>query len=132
MDRLHLHDDEFFTLGGRLDGSVQVGGTNVYPARIAALLALLPGVADSAVRLMRLSEGQRLEACVVPDAKFSAEAVRSELEVWIEQNLSASERPKELKLVTAIPQEWRDSTESLPESAAEINVIHSHDMLDGV
>ena len=103
MDRLQMDEEGFFTIGGRLDGLVQVGGTNVHPAGIAALLAGRPGVVEAAVGLMRLSDGQRLEAYLVLDPRSSAETVRGELEVWIEQHLAAAERPKALTFVSTLP-----------------------------
>jgi 4-coumarate--CoA ligase (photoactive yellow protein activation family) len=105
MDRLLLEEDRGFTIAGRLDGAVQVGGTNVYPARIAALLAARPGVAEAYVGLARI--GERLRAFIVPDAGASSELMRRELEVWIEQNLTAVERPKSLVFGPVLPEDWR-------------------------
>jgi long-chain acyl-CoA synthetase len=102
MDRIHFRENEQFELAGRLDGSVQVGGTNVFPERIAALLVSLPGVAGAAVRLMRPEEGMRMKALVVPDSESSGEDLRRELETWIETHLPAVERPKALTFVPAI------------------------------
>jgi len=103
MDRIHFRENERFELAGRLDGSVQVGGTNVFPERIAALLVSLPGVAGAAVRLMRPEEGTRMKALVVPALESSGEDLRRELETWIETHLPAVERPKALTFVPAIP-----------------------------
>jgi long-chain acyl-CoA synthetase len=103
MDRVNFSEDGCFLLAGRLDGSVQVGGTNVYPARIAALLASLPGVADAAVRLMRPEEGTRLKAFVVPDSEFPQDNLRKELEVWIKTHLTTMERPKSITLGPDMP-----------------------------
>jgi long-chain acyl-CoA synthetase len=102
MDRIHFRENEQFELAGRLDGSVQVGGTNVFPERIAALLVSLPGVAGAAVRLMRPEEGMRMKALIVPDSESSGEDLRPELETWIETHLPAVERPKVLTFVPAI------------------------------
>ena len=106
MDRLHLAGDGSFTVAGRLDGSVQVGGTNVYPARVAALLASRPGVAEAVVGLMPPSEGGRLKAFIVPAAGTLTETVRKELELWMEEHLSAVERPRALLFGSAIPPGW--------------------------
>jgi long-chain acyl-CoA synthetase len=103
MDRVDLRPDGGFLLAGRLDGSVQVGGTNVYPARIAALLAARPGVADAAVRFMRPDEGMRLKAFIVPDSELSHDILRRELELWIETHLTAMERPRSLSIGPAMP-----------------------------
>jgi 4-coumarate--CoA ligase (photoactive yellow protein activation family) len=101
MDRLHLQEDGCFTIAGRLDGAVQVGGTNVYPARIAASLAALPGVADAAVSLAKM--GGRLNAFIVLDPGVSSETVRHELGTWMQQHMVAVERPQSLVFVAALP-----------------------------
>ena len=103
MDRVHFREDGRFVLAGRLDGSVQVGGTNVYPERIAALLVSRPGVRDASVRLMRPEEGTRLKAFIVPDSETSQDIVHRELEGWIETHLTAVERPKALSFGPALP-----------------------------
>lgn len=96
MDRIEFGKDDRFVLGGRRDGAAQVGGTNVYPSRIAALLLARPGVAKAAVRLMRPEEGVRLKAFIVPVPEACPEDLRRELEIWIDTNLMAVERPKAL------------------------------------
>jgi 4-coumarate--CoA ligase len=62
QDRLDWVGLRCFRLGGRIDGSVQVGGQNVVPAAVARTLAAVDGVADVTVRL----DGDRLKAFVVP------------------------------------------------------------------
>jgi len=64
---LDTHTSQRFYPGGRKDNAVQVGGINVYPAAIARQLQSLPGVAQAQVRLMTLSEGERLKAFIVPE-----------------------------------------------------------------
>jgi long-chain acyl-CoA synthetase len=103
MDRIFFQEDGCFVLGGRLDGSVQVYGTNVYPARIAALLISRPGVCGAAVRLMRPEEGMLLKAFIVPEPETSRDIVRRELEGWIKTHLTAAESPKALTFGPAIP-----------------------------
>jgi len=103
MDRIDFREDGSFEICGRLDGSVQVGGTNVYPAQIAALLAFRPRIAAATVRLMRPEEGTRLKAFIVPDSKSSPAIVREELEAWIEGHLTSVERPKALTFGPALP-----------------------------
>ncbi|MBB5331689.1 AMP-binding protein [Tunturiibacter gelidoferens] len=103
MDRIQFRDDGSFYLTGRLDGSVQVGGTNVYPARIASLLVSRPGVADAAVRLMRPDEGVRLKAFIVPNSELPQGILVRELESWIETHLATAERPKKLTFGLARP-----------------------------
>jgi len=103
MDRIQFSQNGCFELAGRLDGLVQVGGTNVCPARIAAMLASRPGVANASVRLMRSEEGMRMKALIVSDSESSQEVLHHELEVWIETHLTAAERPKALTFGPTIP-----------------------------
>jgi 4-coumarate--CoA ligase (photoactive yellow protein activation family) len=103
MDRIEFLEDGSFLLAGRRDGAVQVGGMNVYPARIASLLLARPGVAKVAVRLMRPEEGVRLKAFIVPIPGASVEDVRGDLEKWIEKYLNVVERPKAMKFGLMLP-----------------------------
>ena len=50
QDRIGRVDDRAFHIQGRHDGAVQVGGVNVHPDAVAALLMARPGVAQAAVR----------------------------------------------------------------------------------
>ena len=95
QDALLQQDERTFFVGARLDAAVQVGGINVYPERVAALLCEHPAVRDAAVRLMHPGEGGRLKAFVVPQEEDAdAESLRRELHAWIDERLSAAERPK--------------------------------------
>jgi long-chain acyl-CoA synthetase len=47
QDRLEWIDDERFVPNGRIDQAVQVGGTNVFPAYVADVLALHPEVREA-------------------------------------------------------------------------------------
>ncbi len=89
---------------GRTEGAVVVGGTNVFPARIAGLLATHPEVAQAAVRLMRADEGNRLKAFVVPrDPNADPTALRANLWAWIDTQLTTPERPKSIVFGAALP-----------------------------
>ena len=50
------------------DEAVQVGGVNVLPEHVAAILRAHPAVFDVLVRAMRADVGHRLKAFVVPTA----------------------------------------------------------------
>ena len=101
MDRLRFDSDGCFTIAGRLDGAVQVGGINVFPSRIAALLAARPGIANAAVDLFQ--PNGRLRAFIVLKSGVTSELVRPELETWMQQHLVAVDRPQTLEFVTALP-----------------------------
>jgi long-chain acyl-CoA synthetase len=99
QDRLAWDGARAFRPGGRLDGAVQIGGTNVFPAYVADVLRLHPAVLDAAVRPMRPDEGTRLKAFVVPreaglaEAEGAAPALARELDAFVAARLAAPERP---------------------------------------
>lgn len=103
-DHLRITGQRLVVVGGRRDGSVQVGGTNVFPARVREALCRHPGVADAAVRLMAPHEGTRLKAFVVPrSAAVDALALEAELRDWIDAFLEVPARPKAIAIGAALP-----------------------------
>jgi 4-coumarate--CoA ligase (photoactive yellow protein activation family) len=93
QDRLDWTGAATFLPAGRIDAAVQVGGTNVFPAYVADVLALHPQVREAAVRLMRPDEGQRLKAFVVARPGADVDTLRAELPGWVAERLTAPERP---------------------------------------
>lgn len=87
----------------RTDKAVQVGGVNVYPERVAAVMASHPLVRECAVRLMRPEEGQRLKAFVVPGEGVREDDLRRELKGWMAARLGAAEIPKSLTFGPELP-----------------------------
>jgi acyl-CoA synthetase (AMP-forming)/AMP-acid ligase II len=57
--------DRSFHVLRRQDGAVQVGGINVFPSRVAEVLARHPLVAQASVRLAAPEQGGRLKALIV-------------------------------------------------------------------
>lgn len=103
-DHLEWQDARHFRVLGRRDGAVQVGGVNVHPERIAAVLLEHPEVAEAAVRLMRPEEGSRLKAFVVPRQPGADEAaLRASLAAQVEARLSPPERPRAFTFGPALP-----------------------------
>jgi 4-coumarate--CoA ligase (photoactive yellow protein activation family) len=103
-DCLVWSDDRHVRPSGRIEGAVQVGGINVFPERVSAMLLTHPGVAAAAVRLMRPDEGERLKAFVVPrDPAADAGALGDELWEWIDARLTAPERPKSIVFGRRLP-----------------------------
>lgn len=103
-DRLEWEGERFVRPAGRSEGAVQVGGTNVFPARIAELLASHPDVADAAVRLMRADEGDRLKAFIVPRRPNTDRAtLLADLGVWIDARLTTPERPRSIVFGDRLP-----------------------------
>ncbi len=103
QDVIEWLGDRHFHVAGRLDTAVQVGGINVFPKRVSAMLSTHPQVREAAVRLMTPSEGHRLKAFVVPEAGADTEALRAELDQWANTHLDAPERPKSYTFGTQLP-----------------------------
>jgi 4-coumarate--CoA ligase (photoactive yellow protein activation family) len=88
----------------RRDRAVQVGGVNVYPSRARAVLMAHAGVADAAVRLMRMEEGERLKAFIVPrEPAVDRHRLQESLIDWVEARLAAAERPRSFTFGASVP-----------------------------
>lgn len=105
QDRLVWDEQGGFLPAGRIDAAVQVGGINVFPARVAEVLREHPAVADVAVRRMRPDEGERLKAFVVMVASVSEQALTGQLDDWLRTRLSAPERPASYTFGAALPRQ---------------------------
>jgi 4-coumarate--CoA ligase len=88
---------------GRKDQAVQVAGMNVWPARVAALLATHRAVAEVSVRLDISLPEPRLKAFVVPKAGSDVQGLPAELAAWCASRLTAAERPVRFDLGAAMP-----------------------------
>lgn len=97
-DEIRQQGARGFTLLRRRDGAVQIGGINVFPERVAAVLATHPRVREARVRL---GQGGRLKALVVPGDDGAGLA--DELRAWSNANLTVSERPLALTMARAVP-----------------------------
>lgn len=94
-DALIWQDEQHFMPGARRDAGVQVGGINVFPSAVRSALLTHPAVRDAAVRLMRGDEGNRLKAFIVArDAQADRTALHADLTAWVQQHLTAAERPR--------------------------------------
>ncbi|KQQ86371.1 AMP-binding protein [Massilia sp. Leaf139] len=105
QDRLEWLDDGRFVPTGRIDQAVQVGGVNVHPAYVAEVLAMHPGVRECVVRPMRLDEGTRLKAFVVPAEGVAPAALRAALDGWIAERLAPPERPAAYSFGPTLPRQ---------------------------
>jgi 4-coumarate--CoA ligase len=107
QDRLEWDAHDRFLPAGRIDQAVQVGGINVFPGYVADVLRMHPGVADASVRLMRPDEGRRLKAFVVArtGAAPDLDALRTDLNAWMAERLSAPERPAAYSFGAALPRQ---------------------------
>lgn len=103
-DRISVLDAETFTLEGRVDEAVQVGGTNVFPARVADALRTVFGVAQLAVRQGSLGAGGRLKAFVVTDGTPEEEVLIA-LEATGRCTLTVPEQVKEFTFGAELPKD---------------------------
>ena len=117
QDRLDWPDAREFSVCGRLDEAVQVGGINVFPSQICKVLLAHPQVAEVVVRPMTPEEGSRLKAFVVAAAGADAETLRAELWSWAEARLSAPSRPKAYAFGERLPRNSMGKLADWPISA---------------
>ena len=103
QDAIAWSDARHIVPAGRADGAVQVGGVNVFPAQVAALLRRHPAVREAQVRLMRADEGQRLKAFIVAADTAHAAALPGQLAAWVRTRLPAAARPVSFTLGAALP-----------------------------
>lgn len=105
QDALSWSGPRSFSVGARRDGAVQVGGINVFPARVREALLEHPEVLDCAVRLMRPDEGARLKAFIVrrgADGGDDQDFLRR-LRAWVDLRLAPPERPKAFRVGDHLP-----------------------------
>ncbi|WP_321405159.1 AMP-binding enzyme [Maridesulfovibrio sp.] len=87
----------------RADKAVQVGGINVYPARVENFFRELPQVRDCCVRLMRADEGERLKIFIVPASEKENAALEKELRNLAIDKLSHHEKPGKYNFGPSLP-----------------------------
>jgi len=105
QDHLNWRDPKHFTVAGRTDTAVQVGGVNVFPSQVRLCLCDHPAVADAAVRLMAPHEGDRLKAFVVLHSRAGPDrhALYAELDAWTRTRLPVPARPRAIEFGPALP-----------------------------
>lgn len=103
QDALDWHGPRRFSVAGRLDQAVQVGGTNVFPSRVRDVLLQHPDLAEAAVRPMTVNDSTRLKAFVVPRPGADTADLIQRLDTWLAPRLSAAERPRAFAMGTELP-----------------------------
>jgi 4-coumarate--CoA ligase len=100
QDLLLWMDETTFELGGRLDGCVQVAGTNVSLDTVGTLLRSAPDVAEAVVRL----DGSRIAAFIVPSRPhLDLDDLETSLRALARKELPAAARPDRYRFDVAIP-----------------------------
>ncbi|AVJ56227.1 hypothetical protein C5610_07815 [Idiomarina sp. OT37-5b] len=105
-DRLEWQDERHFKPLARRDKAVQVNGYNVYPTRIAQLIATHPTIADARVRPLAAEQGGGLTALLIPSAaatSLSAEDVIEPLRHWLAQQVTDAEMPRRFHVAASVP-----------------------------
>lgn len=90
MDRLDWRDERHLLPAGRRDGAVQVGGTNVFPDHVAAMLSRHEAVDRAEVHLDEAGSS-RLAARIWTTG--AQDELESALRSWCRRRLTAPERP---------------------------------------
>jgi len=99
-----LDADGYLSISGRAKELIITGGFNVYPREVEELLRSHPAVADAAVAGAPSAQwGETVVAFVVPDDAADSAAVVEELDAWCAERLVAYKRPREWRVVDAIP-----------------------------
>ncbi len=97
-DLASVAPDGYVSIRGRRTELIITGGHNVYPAEVEAVLSRHPGVTDVAVVGLASAEwGETVVAYVV------GEADPAELAALAEAELAPYKRPRELRVVGALP-----------------------------
>lgn len=102
-DRLAWRHDGRFLPQGRVDGAVQVGGVNVFPERVRAVLLELDGIADCAVRPTGADASARLKAFVVPASPCARRGLETRLAGHCAARLTPPERPVRVDFGPELP-----------------------------
>ncbi len=101
-----------FRPAGRRDNAVQVGGINVFPARIASIIADHDLVAQCSVRLAQDGPMDRLKAHIVLRGGIDpTPAMVKDIEAWCREHLRPSERPRLLCFGETLPPKESGATD---------------------
>ncbi len=112
QDNLEWISPTQFSLKGRKDEVVQVGGINVSLALVREKLMKHTLIKEAAVRMMRPEEGARLKAFIVlkevdinnaEQDDLHIQFIHKEIEHYINQNFSTAERPKSITYGCELP-----------------------------
>ncbi len=100
-DIVLVEDDGFVRIVDRIKELVLVGGFNVYPSEVEAVLVALPGVQEAVVVAMPSDEGERAVAAIVPEPGVVLDL--ADLRVQARQRLAGYKVPREFVLIDDVP-----------------------------
>lgn len=103
QDNLEWQETYKFRPLKRSDKAVQVGGINVYPARVEKFFRKFPQVKDCTVRLMRPEEGERLKIFIVSTAEIENASLEKELRNLANKELTRHEKPGKYNFGPSLP-----------------------------
>ncbi len=103
QDNLEWQGENCFRPLKRSDRAVQVGGINVYPARVEEFFKKCPQIKDCTVRLMRPEEGERLKIFIIPTAETENAVLEKELRNLANKELFRHEKPGKYNFGPALP-----------------------------
>ena len=99
-----VDEDSYLAIRGRIKELIIVGGTNVTPGEVEAVLETDPGVAECAVvGLPDADLGERIAACIVPRPGEQTVALEQRLRAKVEHDLAPYKRPRLYRFFTTIP-----------------------------
>ncbi|MEL6838799.1 MAG: 4-coumarate--CoA ligase [Pseudomonadota bacterium] len=98
QDRLHWSGQHTFSVKGRCDDAVQIGGVNVSPTHVARTINELSGVKTAYIRF----DGNRLHAFIVPaNQQDITDGFKKAVHAHIRRNLDPVARPSDIVYGTA-------------------------------
>jgi malonyl-CoA/methylmalonyl-CoA synthetase len=97
-------EDGYLTILGRIKELIIVGGTNVTPGEVEAVLEVENGVAECAVAGVPDADlGERIVAFIIPREGTTVTDLEKRLRARAEKNLAPYKRPRQYCFLDAIP-----------------------------
>ncbi|MEO0498255.1 MAG: hypothetical protein AAF141_12960 [Pseudomonadota bacterium] len=107
IDRLEIGGPRHIKPVGRVDKAIQIGGLNVFPARVRDAITSVEGVREAAVRPFHTgsSETQRLKAFIVPHAEADGGSLEGQIRAALAATLAAYEIPVQFTVGEDLPRD---------------------------
>ncbi len=121
-----LSADNYLSINGRMKELIIVGGTNVTPGEVEAVLETQAGVRECAVAGVPDADlGEKVAAFIVPQADQDAAGLEDRLRKRAEQDLAPYKRPRLYRFLAEIPRNSmgkveRGTLKDLGSEAAEV------------